>query len=154
MYFWNINSLKNEIVDGKFSDRKVFPYVVVCAALYAAIIEFTAYLPYEDVNNWTYTLSALNILVALGGTVFVYYSNGGANGKDFASKYFGIGFVISIRFLVYLIPLMILMMVYWIYAFEDQETIPTTPIEVVIFTSWYALLYFRIGKHVNDTAKA
>lgn len=154
MYFWNIKSLKQEIKSGQFSDSRVFPYVVVYAFLYALIIEAIAYLPYEDVNMWTYTLSILNIVIAIGGTFYVYRKNGGANGEDFASKYFGIGFVVGIRFLFYLVPVMVFMSVYWVYAFDEEAIISTTPIEVVLFSFWYALLYYRIGIHMNDTAKA
>ena len=133
----------------------IIPYVVLYAGLNALGIEVTGYLPYEDVNIWTYVMSALNVLIPVAGTIYAYKCNGGGNGEKFASKYFSIGFVVVIRFLVYLIPLMVLMIVYWVVMFGEQGELPaTTFVEVVLFSAWYALLYFRMAKHISDTAKA
>jgi len=154
MYFWKIESLKNDIHNGSFTDKQLIPYVVLYAGLYAAAIEITGHLPYENVNIWTYVMSMLNILIPIAGTIYAYKMNGGGNGSNFASKYFSIGFVVGIRFLVYLIPMIVLMAAYWIYAFGDQENLPTTFVEVFIFSSWFALLYIRMAKHIGDTAMA
>jgi len=39
-------------------------------------------------------------------------------------------------------------------VFGDQEEWPTTIVEVILFSSWHALLYFKMAKHIGDTAKA
>ena len=153
MYFWKIESLKQDIRVGSFTDKNLIPYVVLYAGLCAIAVEMTGYMPYEDVSVWTYVLSMLNVLIPIAGTIYAYRCNGGANGENFASKYFSIGFVIGIRFLVYLIPLMVLMITYWVIVFGDQEELPTTFAEVVVFSFWYALLYFRMAKHIGDTVK-
>ena len=154
MYFWNIESLKEDIVNGLFADKELIPYVVIYVGLYAVSIEIIGYLPYEDINVWTYVLSILNVIIPIAGTIYAYKCNGGANGTNFASKYFSIGFVVGVRFLAYLIPLMVLMIVYWVVVFSDQEELSTTILEVVLFSSWYALLYFKMANHIGDTAKA
>ncbi len=154
MYFWKVESLKKDIVEGSFTDKELIPYVVVYAGLYALGIEATGYMPYEDVNIWTYVLSILNVLIPIAGTIYAYQCNRGGNGENFASKYFSIGFVVGIRFLVYLIPLMAVMIVYWVVMFGEQEELPTTYVEVILFATWYALLYYKMAKHIGDTAKA
>lgn len=154
MYFWKVESLKKDIVGGSFTDKELIPYVVLCAGLYALDIEVTGYLPYEDVNILTYVMSALNVLIPILGTIYAYKCNGGSNGENFASKYFSIGFVISIRFLVYSVPLIVLMIFYWEIMFGEQEELPTTFVEVILFSAWYALLYFRVAKHISETTKA
>ena len=153
MYFWNIEALKRDIGKGQFTSRAVFPYVVVSAALYAISIEFFNYFPYEDSNQWTYSVSVINALIPIVGTIYTYSSNGGATGKDFAAKYFGIGFVVGIRFIVYLVPILGLLFVYWVYVFGSVENYPTTFLEMVMFSALYAALYLRIAKHMRDTAK-
>jgi len=154
MYFWKVESLKKDIVDGSFTDKELIPYVVLYAGLYALGIERIGYLPYEDVNIWTYVLSTLNVLVPIAGTIYAYKSNRGDKGENFASKYFSIGFVVGVRFIVYLIPVMALMIVYWMVMFGEQEELPTTYVEVILFSSWYALFYYKMAKHIGDTAKA
>lgn len=103
MYYWKVESLKEDIVNGAFTDKQLIPYMVLYVGLYALSMEITGYLPYEHVNNWTYILSVLSVLIPITGTIYAYKCNGGSNGKNFASKYFSIGFVVSVRFLIYLI---------------------------------------------------
>ena len=154
MYLWKIESLKKDIVDGSFTDKQLIPYMVLYAGLYALGIEITGYLPYKDINNWTYALSALNVFIPIAGTIYAYKRNGGGDGENFASKYFSIGFVVGVRFIIYLIPLMVLMIVYWVIVFGEQEKLTTTFVEVFLFATWHALLYFQIAKHIGDTANA
>ncbi len=158
MYFWKVESLKKNIVDGSFTDKELIPYLVISIGLYALLIEVSGYLSYEyvniDVNIWSYVMSGLNILIPVAGTIYTYKCNGGGNGENFASKYISIGFVVLIRFLVYSIPLWGLMIVYFaVMTFRSQEELPTTYVEVIVLSAWSALLYYRIAKHIGDTAK-
>jgi len=111
-------------------------------ALYIFFAEAMAYVPSEEEDNfWTYTTSVIGILIPILGTIYAYKKNGGENGKNFANKYFSISFVMGIRFLAYLIPIMIILIGYWEYRFGEQELIPVTPFEVILQAIWYGLLY-------------
>ncbi len=143
MYFCNIKALKEEIKSGDFGDKKAIVYIVVSIALYSIGLELTVLFPLvEDHNIWDGVDSLLSILVPVLGTIYAYRKNGGAEGKDFANKYFSISFVIGIRFLVYFVGLVMLMMFYWSYSYGDIEEIPTTGIDVLIFAIWYVALYY------------
>lgn len=72
MYFWDIESLKEDIRRGEFADKELIPYILMSVALYAMGIEFAGYFPYEDSGIWIYLLSILNILIPVGGTLYVY----------------------------------------------------------------------------------
>lgn len=151
MYFWNIESLKEDIRRGEFTDKELMPYIVLTVALYAIGIEFVAYFSYEDSNIWDYLLSILNILIPVGGTLYIYKKNDGAQGSDFAFKYFAIGFVVGIRFLLYLVGVMALLVIYWPFTFGDQEEVPTTFVEVILYSLWYVLLYYKIAQHTEES---
>jgi len=152
MYFWDIESLKEDIRRGEFTDKELMPYIVLSVVLYILGTEFTAYFPYENINIWTYLLSILNILIPLGGTLYVYKKNGGAKGNNFASKYISIGLVVGFRFLVYLVLVIMLLIIYWYFSFgEQEEEMPTTFVEVALSSSWYVLLYYQIAKHTEET---
>jgi len=45
-----------------------------------------------------------------------------------------------------------LLIIYWYFSFgEQEEEMPTTFVEVALFSSWYALLYYQIAKHTEET---
>ena len=145
MYFWNIESLKSDIIKGKLTDRAVVPYVVVYVGLNSVVMEFAGYFPYEEPNQWDYILSAVAIMTTILGTVFTYYANGGNTGKNFTAKYFAILFVMAIRFSVLLLLIMGILSAYWFYALSDFETISVTWLEVALLSAWYVALYLRMA---------
>src|SRR5688572_24760682 len=104
MYFWKINDLKRLIVERGLSEAQAFYYLLLFVGLSAASIELITYFPATDPSAWNYLDSILNLVIPIAGTVAAYRANRGAAGKNFAAKYLSISFVISIRFLVYLIP--------------------------------------------------
>ena len=99
MYFWKIESLKNDIVNEGLSDSKLLPYLVIYMALTVLIMEGVPYFPYESYNDADLVMSLISIIAPIAGLIYAYKKNGGANGHSFASKYFSIGFVVGIRFL-------------------------------------------------------
>jgi len=153
MYFWKIESLKDDIKNNKFDDKALLPYIILTITLYTFGTEIIAYLPHEEVNTWSYILSLMNILIPTLGTIYAYKKNGGANGTNFANKYFSINFVVGIRFLIYLIPMMIILIGYWEFTFPEEDNIPTTLFEVVVFSLWYILLYLNTAKHIGALSK-
>jgi hypothetical protein len=145
MYFWKINDLKRLIVERGLSETQVFYYLLLFVGLSAASIELIAYFPATDPNAWNYLDSILNLVIPIVGTIAAYHANHGAAGKNFAAKYLSIGFVISIRFLVYLIPLIIV----FLFSSPEEES---DWFEIVLFAAWYVVMYARIVKHIRDTA--
>ncbi|MEE9337564.1 MAG: hypothetical protein V3U87_05750 [Methylococcaceae bacterium] len=150
MYFWKIEVLKEDIKNGLFTEKDRFIYGLIYIVLCAAGMEAMMRMPIESPNIWDTIGSLGNIAIPLIGTIFVYRSNGGKTGKDFLGRYFSIGFVVSIRFLVLLIPMFAALVAYYIYAFPDEEIIVSTPADKLPFIIWYALLFWRINKHVSD----
>lgn len=153
MYFWNIESLKDEIKKGELKDDKVLPYILWTMSIYFLCARLLVYFPNESTNQWDYLQFALDFIITIAGTVYIYRKNGGAEGSNFASKYFSISFVVGFRFFIYLMLLMSLMFVYWSFTFDEQESFPTTPFEVFVFSMWYLVLYLRIAKHIGETVE-
>ena len=113
MYFWKINELKKQIVERGLSEAQVFYYILLFVGFSIAGVELVGYFPYEEPNGWSYLQSGLNFIIPIAGTIAAYHVNGGENGKAFAAKYFSISFVVLVRFLVYLIPVMVVLFVYY-----------------------------------------
>ena len=115
-------------------------------------LEFAYLFPLTEPNYnlWDGIDSFLSIAVPVVGTVYAYKKNGGELGKDFANKYFSIGFVLGIRFLVYLILPMVILTIYWSIDNGNEET-ETTFVEIFILYTWYIYFYYQLGKHISET---
>ena len=154
MYFWKIDLLKQQLSTHGLTEKQLYYYILAYVALSAIGIEAIGYIPEVSPNSWSYVQSILNVTIPILGTIMAFRANGGESGVQFAGRYFSIGLVATIRFMVLLIPIMIAMMIYWFSSYGMENEIPTTGIEVALFSIWDALLYAYIAKHVRQVAVA
>ncbi len=168
MYFWNISGLKKSILENRLSETHNFYYILLFVGVSSASLELVGYFPAEDPSSWDYIQSGLNLIITIVGTVLAYRANGAGAGKNFAGKYFSIGFVVLIRFLVLLIPVFVAIAIYYglsldwsspdidleVDDLEVEESFATGWFEVLLISAWYVAYYARVVKHVRDTAKA
>lgn len=151
MYFWRMRALKKQLIEQGLTERQIYLYVLISVALTAFGVEVMGYCPYETPDFWIYANSALNICVPIIGTVVVFRANGGDSGVKFAERYFSIGLVAGVRFLVLLILLAI---AFFTYMFATEKEISTSGIVVTIVDgAWYVALYAYIAKQVYDVAQ-
>ncbi len=152
MYFWKIEKLKDDIASGRLNEKDRFIYALIYVVLGAVVVEVMMLMPIENGNIWDLANSVGNVLIVLLGTVFAFKANGSSSGEDFLGKYFSIGFVMAIRFLIYAVPLLVMLFVYYFYAFAEEEDIPTNYIDVIPFLLWYAALYWRMYVHIKQVS--
>ncbi len=92
------------------------------------------------------------------GTFMAYRSNGGATGVDFAARYFSISIVVTVRYMVYLIPVVLGICFSAFYALMQgssaEQALMTDGVEVVLLTLWYSLIYWSIARNIRDVARA
>lgn len=150
MYFWKIDKLKEDIKKNRLLEKERFVYAVIYLTLSAIGTELMMFMPVENPNFWDVLSSFSIVLIILFGTFYAYKANGGASGADFLGRYFSIAFVVGIRFLLLLIPIILILVFYYLYAFPDDEDIPTTALDILLFIAWYVLLFWRIGVHIAD----
>jgi len=149
MYFWKIEKLKQDLLENGLSQGALFKYIFIYVFLSALSYELTYYFVSEESTRLDYIQSAINMGLVGFATYFCYVANGGSNGTDFAERFFSIGFVVSIRFIVLLVPISIAMcLLFW-----DSEDMSTTWYEIALLTGWAALLYWRVVYHINQVAK-
>jgi len=125
----------------------MFIYVVLSELAF----EVLYYVSIAGINEYDYAQSVINVVVICLGTFLIYRANGGSGGKQFAERYFSIGFVVAIRFIALLIPIFIVLGIAWFNEPVDSE-LPTTWYELVIFSIWMIGLYWRIIVHVKEVA--
>jgi hypothetical protein len=96
--------------------------------------------------------AGLYFAVVVGGTVAAYYSNGGRAGRAFLDRYFALAWVLGVRFLVILIPI-VLGLGYVAWQVEDYPEETMWP-EVVAYILVMCLYYWRLNVHIHDVSRA
>ena len=149
-YFWRIHDLKASMVSQPLSEREVLPYLLLTLGLYAAI----ASLPTQAFNLWDYLGAAWTVAITVLGIVYVYHRNGGSKGRDFLQRLFAIGWVVTIRWVVFLSLALLLFYIsieFWsVFEIEDE----TQWHDFAIIALAEIGLYWRMGFHVRDLAVA
>ncbi len=156
MYFWKIKLLKQYLINNGLTEKQLFYYILIYAGLGALSVEMVGYIPDTEPDLWAYVSSAMNILIPILGTIAAFRANGGSSGTKFAERYFSIGLVVTLRFLVLLIPIVCLMAVYWIFTngLNSNPSETRLPLETIVISVWYAALYLHIAKNIGDVATA
>jgi len=145
MYFYKIKPLKERLAAGPLSDRESLPYFIAFITMWSFLI----YLPPEA--SLYYIEMTVSILSAVVGTIFIYFSNGGSNGRDFVHRYVVLGWVISIRFItVLLLPGIIL---YAIFKPMGETNEKTLWFDVTMLLGITMLYYAYFSHHLRDLSK-
>ncbi len=150
MYFWKLDALKEQIKSQNLTEKDRFTYALVYVVLGAVEMQLSILWPPEIVNVWDWVHGMAYVLITAMGSIFVFQANGGNEGQDYLGRYVSIGFVMSVRFLIYAIPMFVCLLVYYVYAYGDDDVIPSSAYDTLPFIVWYAALYWRIGVHVKD----
>ena len=154
MYIWKISRLKEDIKSDSLTEQDRFIYALVYVALSALCFEAMSFIPVESSNIWDYIYSIGSVLIVIIGTILAFKANGGSHGADFLGRYLSIGFVVAVRFMVILLPLLIALSIYYDYAFSIDEEIVSTPAEIIIFLIWNTAVYWRLYKHMQEVKNA
>lgn len=155
MYFWNINKLKQHLIENGLTEKQLLYYILIYAVPSGVMGDVSCSEP--ESGLWMYAASTVGILTFIIGTILAFRANGGNAGIKFAERYFSISFVISIRLLSLLIPLMLLITGYlsFTYGLDDNKW-PDSPDfiwDIAVFIYCVAM-YACIVKHIGDVAKA
>lgn len=150
MYFWNIEGLKKQLGDQGLSEYHLFLYILIYVSLVTLTIEFMSFFPTEAHNPWDYVASALASAIAIAGTVYAFQANGGATGREFAPRFFSISLVVTIRFIVLFVALMIAKEA--LKAVLSMDDGQTSLLDILIYAGWNIWLYVAIADHIREVA--
>ncbi len=140
MYFVFYHPLKHKLRTNSLSDREALPYLIIYAVLFA----LGSYSEADRLSNGYGFLSlCLTVIIAIGGTYYVYRQNGGKEGFNLIKKYLILGWVVSIRFAIALIPVVIVYIVVMPNLGDLYD---------VLFGATIKFIYYqRLGRHIRDT---
>jgi hypothetical protein len=162
VYLWNVKAVKRDLIAGALSEAQLFGYFLAVLMFETALWEGLALLPSETAPGlWDYLGLAGGLALTLGGTLLAYRMNGAAGGRNFLGRYFSLMWVLSVRFLVGVIPLMVAAVLLLLAVgggFSDPEGTEedvTDIIWAVVVATWMvtALFYWRLAVHMREVAR-
>ena len=88
MYFWRIESLKNQLRRGALSQQLAFRYLLATMLLYTAAISVPSGSGGDPgpITAIDLTAYAATIVLVAAGTYAAYRANGGPGGADFVHR--------------------------------------------------------------------
>ena len=157
MYFIKYQPLKRKLRERTLSDREAFAYLVVYSFFLGLAFVFLTGTTDEcsdaDLAAWDdEVFSLVFACIPIAGIYYVYVANGGKNGFDLIQKYFVLGWVVSIRFLIVFLPLWVATIVISAQVFGDgcEDRIGYIPGYILCIIG-EAVYYQRLGRHIRDT---
>ena len=152
MYFWNIEQLKIDLQMAKVTERSTLHYLIAHFIIYGI-----AAIPLQHANQLDIISALLMLLVSLLGINYAYHCNGGDSGKQFLTKYMALSWVVTIRMMVMVAPVLLLLdaisklMSDWHIGVPLAHSHPTHLSDVLLMTSLAAVFFWRIAVHIGDT---
>ena len=162
MYFWNIKALKKELVANALTESQVFVYFLAVLTLETVTYQLATFFPGTgDMGAWDYVEYAGSVVFTVGGTLVAYRQNGGSAGRGFLARYFPLLWVLTVRFLVFLLPLLVLAMIPMAYFSEalfgmdtaGEDFAALSMYVVMLSWVWSLVFYYRLAVHIRDVAR-
>jgi hypothetical protein len=154
MYFWKIGLLRERLGERGLSQSALFVYIFLFTVINAALIEFVLLIPSEGATRAVDFISPLlGVTIIAAGTYFCYRANGGGAGREFAERFFSIGFVVGLRVLVVFIAALtgLFMILIFVEGADADPDAGALLIETLtqLFTIGY---YWRVITHMSAVA--
>ena len=163
MYLWNIKALKKNLSTQALTEAQTFWYFFAVLTLETLFYNMTSLFPRDEpLEVWDYVEYLGAVIFTIGGTYVVYRANGGASGRQFLSRYFPLMWVLTIRFLAWMIPILIgvgllmfgIAMILLDAESEDPDFSSISRYMLIASWVWFLVFYYRLAVHMRDVAKA
>ena len=109
MYFFNVNELKQSLINEPLSQTETFKYLLA----YLIIISISQLVPSEQKSGWDYFIFGIQTLITIFGTYYAFKANNKNNGKYFLQRYLSLNFVLQLRYgllcIIFFIPILLIL---------------------------------------------
>lgn len=149
MYLINIKSLKKELINGPFTEKQAFQYLLA----YLLFSNLVSLLPDTTVNHWTIISGILYVIITFLGIIYCFKKNKGSTGESFLPRYFSLLWVVSLRmFFIWAIPSILGVLV--IAQLRGTAQNGATWYSCLFGGIFVIILYWRVGIHIGEVAQA
>lgn len=146
MYFIRYQPLKDRLTNRSLSDKEALPYLLLFCALETIVLSLPAA---TKTNKWDIIGAITSLSATIFGVLYVYRKNGGKAGFDIIQKFVVLGWIVAVRYLIIMLPVVILL--YMAASFFGLTSDETTLLDTFLYTLLIAIYYERLGKHIGDT---
>jgi hypothetical protein len=152
MYLWKVDSLVKDFRSGKLSQKEEFKYMLLFTVLMILVSDPALHIGL----SYTYydtLISALILGISILGIFYCYKINSSGDDKDFIVRVMCIGLPVVIRVLAVMIPVFIVVGILEAeFIFPEslnEETVETTPIQVVLISIAIAVYYWYLSINIK-----
>lgn len=129
--------------DGSFKEAEVGPYFMAHMILMAVVMGIA----FGEPNPWEITAGVLSVVITVFGVLHLRKRNGGSFGDHFLSKYFCLGWVVTVRMLCLCIPAAVVLFLL-ASAVGEEEAVDAagalfTVVFEILFYGWLGSLISR-----------
>lgn len=150
---WKISRLKEDLARDRVPEKHAFLYLLLGIVLSQIWILVFPY--WHDL--WGYTYAALDLLAIILGTLHLYQSNGGPEGREFLTRYMSLLWVFGLRFLTFPGIPFFLIAPYFIEDLLFRLRVPDESYENAFFgvqlaltLLYWLIFYWRLGHHFRE----
>ncbi|MCA1767623.1 MAG: hypothetical protein LC639_05330 [Idiomarina sp.] len=149
MYFWNIDALKRDFLQGRFSQTQAFYYLVLMLVLFTLPIGIVG----DNTTVWDKALFWVELAFLVLGTTVVYKANGGRDGREFLERYVSLSWVVFIRLLPLIILFGIIVSIFRdIFIGDAGYSFTVYDFAAVVLIDF--IYYWRLSHHMGDLNEA
>ena len=148
MFFWQIERLKEQLVERPLSSRGELPYLIA----YVALSTIGLYFPHPNGDVPAFVDAVVVTTITVAGSLYAYRQNAAGDASFFLQRYFSIGWVVGVRFAA------VVLGIFAVYA----VVLAITGRDISEHTRWYesvfwwlaeVVFFHRLGVHTGDVAR-
>jgi hypothetical protein len=141
MYFWKVNSLVEDLKEGRVSQRQKMYYYLANTLFYLILFDINGLMAAKP-NIFTTLNILLGLFLTVGGILLCYEANSQGDDKEFVDRITCLSWPINMRMLVVLMP------VYFAYGLFLAGTSGQTATGIVdVFIMGFYSVYFYKWLH-------
>lgn len=129
------------------SESETLPYLVV----YVTWTTVFSFVPDTFSNIWDILSATFSAFLTVVETIYIYRQNGGAEEQYFLQRYFAIGWVVTLRWI--LLVTVSTVIFFTLLELANVSSEETTWYEFLFVSIFEIIIYQRIGHHVRDVAR-
>ena len=150
MYFWQIRKLREQLATSGLSSRQAFSYYLATAILGALLYEAVANGPSSEASPVDVLDAVLYFSCLIGGIIWSYRQNGGADGIDFLDRLVPIAWVMFWRLVAVVIPFFVVVgAIDWYRTGNLGRPGSEIAILILFMNGLYGWMWWRIGVHMR-----
>ncbi|EIC23049.1 hypothetical protein [Thiorhodovibrio frisius] len=152
MYLWKVDSLVKDFKSENVSQKEEFKYMLLFTVAMALASDPALYIG-ASYNHYDTIGSIVMLGMSIFGVYYCYKINSSSDNKDFIVRMMCIGLPVMIRMLVVMIPVFIvggvLEAVFLYPESLDEETIESTPMQIVFLSIFIAAYYWYLSRKIK-----